>query len=90
MVWLQQLVISIHQELPILPLEASPANLTAVVKSHLDSRQPAGSNDLLKYQNVVQSDPQVKDLDIALPVPDPALNQSQARSVLEYLRSVVK
>lgn len=140
-----------------------------IVRSPLESRRPAGSDDLLKFQNIVQTDPQVKDLGIGpvkkveigplnkkladdgmsiynnkcivchdldqkkigpplrtvtkertpeyimnllvnyvqmqkedpvlkdiikkfnnLPMPDPAMNQSQARSVLEYLRSVAK
>jgi cytochrome c551/c552 len=48
-------------------------------------------NLLVNYVQMQKEDPVLKDTYKKfnnLPMPDPALNQSQARSVLEYLRSV--
>ena len=50
-------------------------------------------NLLLNSVQMQKDDPKVKELLKQynnLPMPDPALNQSKARSVLEYLRSVAK
>jgi len=50
-------------------------------------------NLLLNSAQMQKDDPKVKALLKEynnLPMPDPALNQSKARSVLEYLRSVAK
>jgi cytochrome c551/c552 len=48
-------------------------------------------NLMVNYVQMQKEDPVLKDIFKKfnnLPMPDPALNQSQARSVLEYLRSV--
>jgi cytochrome c551/c552 len=50
-------------------------------------------NLLLNSAQMQKDDPKVKELLKQynnLPMPDPALNQGKARSVLEYLRSVAK
>lgn len=50
-------------------------------------------NLLLNSAQMQKEDPKVKELLKQynnLPMPDPALNQSKARSVLEYLRSMAK
>jgi len=50
-------------------------------------------NLLVNAPQMQKEDPIVKDLFKKynnVPMPDPGFNQSQARSVLEYLRSVAK